>query len=129
MSKVWRKLASKARNNLFCRQTALSIFSSVAHTSDPKAEFERLRHQSERVRADAIRSRIMVTHAFCAIAEAEINRDPDRAKDALSKVRRSIDELQRHISDPNHVSSTAAEELTEQLSALKARASLIENPL
>ena len=101
----------------------------MAHITDHKAEFERLCQQSQRVRADAIRSRIMVAHAFCAIAETELRRNPDRAEDALSKARRSVDELQRHISEPNHVSSAAAQELAEELSELKLRVTLIENPL
>lgn len=89
-------------------------------SADPKAEYERIRAESQRVRADAIRSRIMSAHAFCAIAETEIDRNRDRALKVLSQVRHSIDEIQQHISDRTQISSAATQELDPTVVGLEA---------
>jgi hypothetical protein len=39
----------------------------------------------------------------------------------LSKVRRTIDEVRRHLDEPGHVSLGAMDELQRQLSQLEAR--------
>lgn len=54
---------------------------------------------------------------------------PNRAKHSLAKIRRFIDEIEFHISEPNHISQASADELIELLLVLKARADLIEHSL
>ena len=97
--------------------------------TDARVEFHRLRFESQRVRAEAIRSRIQVTDAFCAMAEADLGQSPDHTRKTLSQIRHSIDELQRHIAEPDHILPAVAAELTELLSELKQRAKLIRKPL
>ena len=89
---------------------------------DPIAEFKRVSSEARQLRADAIRSRIIVSQTLCAIAKSEAHRTPVHARNILSKVRHSIDEIERHIAEPNHISPQSANELTVLLSALKARA-------
>jgi hypothetical protein len=84
-------------------------------SSDPIADFKRLRVHAQQIRATAIRSRIMTSQTFCAIAEDEARWSPDGARETLSKVRRSIDEIERHIAEPDHISRESANELTELL--------------
>jgi hypothetical protein len=93
---------------------------------DQLAEFQRVRIQAQQIRASAMRTRIMTAQTFCWIAECELRRNPDLAGETLFKVRRTINEIDRHIAEPNHVSTESASELTELVSALKARADSIE---
>ena len=86
------------------------------------AEFKRVSSEARQLRADAIRSRIIVSQTLCAIAKSEAHRTPVHARNILSKVRHSIDEIERHIAEPNHISPQSANELTVLLSALKVRA-------
>ena len=96
---------------------------------DPIAEFQRVRIEAQQIRADSIRSRIMAARTFCAIAESEARRIPERARQTLAKIRRSIDEIEGHILEPNHISPTSAGELRDLLSELRARADSVERSL
>ena len=101
----------------------------MAEPIDPVAEFKRVRIQAQKIRADAIRSRIQTAQLFCALAESQTSATTDHARTILSKVIRSIAEIEHHITEPDHVSRASADELKKLLSELKTRVDRIGNSL
>ena len=100
----------------------------VRQSSDPRAEFQRLRRESQRLRAESVRTRIETALSFCAIAEHDPRPDCARTQSLLSHIRHSIEELQWHITEPDHLSEEAARDLGQRLIELKRRADRLENP-
>jgi hypothetical protein len=99
-------------------------------TLNPHDESHRLREESQRVRGEALRTRIMAAHTFCEVAERQARWESiDAAHLTLSKAWHSIEELERHIREPNHVSEEVRTELVGLLWKLEQRASKLEGEL
>jgi hypothetical protein len=89
-----------------------------------------LRAESQKVRADAIRTRILATATFCGIAERQARwESAEAARQTLAKAWHRIEELDRHIREPNHVTQESAAVLQGLLWNLEERASQIEATL
>ena len=86
-------------------------------------ETERLRAESLKVRADAIRTRIQAALNICNLIETQVDwGEIEKARVGMPKVWHAIEEIRRHIDEPGHVSSGAAEELSKRLAILELEA-------
>jgi hypothetical protein len=92
-----------------------------------KDESQRLRLQSQSVRADAMRTRIMAAHTFCGVAERQAQWESvDAARRTLSTAWHTVEEIERHIQEPHHIDEKAAVTLKELLMRLEERASRLQ---
>ena len=99
----------------------------MAGREDQIGEHRRLRQESAKIRADAIRIRILTVHAFCSFAESYLRwGSPNGAEAALAVVRGRVSEIEFHLREPGHISMASADELSQQLIQLKARIEQIE---
>lgn len=90
-------------------------------------EHRRLCQESAKIRADAIRIRMLAAHAFCSVAESNFRwGSPNRAQTTLAMVRARIAEVEFHLQEPGHVSMVYADDLRKRLSQLKERMEDIE---
>jgi transcription initiation factor TFIIIB Brf1 subunit/transcription initiation factor TFIIB len=95
-----------------------------------KDESQRRRLQSQTVRAEAMRTRIMAAHTFCGVAERQARWESvDAARRTLSTAWHTVEEIERHIREPNHIDEKAAATLRELLVQLEERARRIEGEL
>jgi hypothetical protein len=77
---------------------------------------------SPQLHGEAIRTQEMITQALCALAQtAPHDGTAVRATQALTSVQRIIDEIVVHISQPNTLSETAAQELKEFITDLQQK--------
>lgn len=96
----------------------------------PIKESHRLRSESQRVRADALRTRLMAVDTFCSIAERQAKwESAAAARETLSKAWHTIEEIDRHIEEPHHVTTRAAAMLRDMLRKVTERSSKIEAEL
>jgi hypothetical protein len=66
------------------------------------------------LRGEAIRVRVMVAHALCAIADSEAHaRETRRAMETVRAVRVIIKEIEVAVTEPHLISASATRELTE----------------
>lgn len=90
---------------------------------DTNVETDRLRAESLKLRADAIRTRIKAALNICDLIETQATwREIEKARLGMPKVWHAMEEIRRHIDEPGHVSSSAAEELHTLLANLEAKA-------
>jgi hypothetical protein len=83
--------------------------------------------KAQQFRGEALRTRVMVANALCAIAESEVKGGmANKAMGSLQAIRHIIEEIGVLISEPNQISTGAARELSEFLSELELRTRLIE---
>jgi hypothetical protein len=93
-------------------------------------DHKRLCQESAKIRADSIRIRISSGHAFCAIAESRLRYGPwSEARTALVVIRERVSEIDFHLREPGHVSTTDANELWELLMRLEVRIQGIEESM
>ena len=93
-------------------------------------EHRRLCQESAKIRADAIRIRILAVHAFCSVAESNFRwGSPIGAQTALAIVRERVSEIEFHLREPGHISMASADELSTRLTQLKARIEQIEKSM
>lgn len=83
--------------------------------------------KAQQLRRDALRSRVMVANALCAIAESEVRAGMrERALDSLRTIRRTIEQAAVLVRDPNHIAPGAARDLSEFLAESEERTRMIE---
>ncbi|HEY1212095.1 MAG TPA: hypothetical protein VGE93_00550 [Bryobacteraceae bacterium] len=86
-----------------------------------------LHAEAKKVRADALRTRIMATTTFCEVAERQAKWESvEAARQTLEKAWERIEESDRHIQEPNHVTPESATMLRSLLRKLEKRAAQIE---
>ena len=84
-------------------------------------------YKAEQLRGAALRTRVMVANALCAIAESQVKGGiAERAEGTVSAIRRTLEEIGVLVGEPNEVSPSAARELSAFLSELEERTRLIE---
>ncbi len=102
----------------------------MAGREDLIGEHRRLRQESAKIRADAIRIRILSVHAFCSVVESNLRwGSPNNAEAALAVVRGRVCEIEFHLREPGHISVASADELSQRLIQLKLRIEQIENSM
>jgi hypothetical protein len=96
----------------------------------PPPHFERLRQESENLRADSMRTRIMSIHAYLSITEEQIKvRWIDHARRSLERIRGSVDEIDRHLQEPRYVPSALLDELCEMAQDLRKKMNRLEESI
>jgi hypothetical protein len=99
----------------------------MADWQESLREHRRLCERSRAIRADAIRTRILTVHAFCSVAESQIQRQSSQeARSSLEKIHHAVAEIDFHLREPGHVSSAAAHALREELTRLEIRIRHVE---
>ncbi|MGA7521729.1 MAG: hypothetical protein WBW84_04560 [Acidobacteriaceae bacterium] len=89
---------------------------------DPIAKIEKLLEESQKLRLNAILSRIGAVHALCSIAETEVRWEPPEvAEPSVQKVQKSIEGLYRHIDNPQHVPAELREEFRRKVAEIETR--------
>lgn len=84
----------------------------------------------EDLREEALRTRVMVAHALCAIAQSAARGGmADRALENLVHVRHILAEVSVYANDVNRIPAAAAEELLGFVRELHERASEMESVL
>jgi hypothetical protein len=102
----------------------------MANLEDVTRNNIRLRQQSEKLRAEAIRTRIQAAHAFCSVAESKLRLAlPGGVENILTTVRKRIAELDFHLREPGHLSPESVGDLRRMLDQLDARKRRIEKSM
>lgn len=93
---------------------------AITEPSDIVEVTKRLRAQAAALRADAIREQLSFALTLCALAENDALSGWEG--EILSKVHHTIEDVGRHLNEPNHVPPEAMDDLRQMLAQLEARA-------
>jgi hypothetical protein len=103
---------------------------SDADRREPAGEHALLLEHAEKLRSDALRTRIMALDAFCVTAETQLQLNaPDKARISMEKIRRALSEIEGHIEDPHHATPAAARELRSHLERVRPRIESLERTI
>lgn len=93
---------------------------AITDPSDVIEVGQRLRAQAAVLRASAIREQLSFALTLCSLAE----NDALSAKEGeiLARIHHTIEDVRRHLNEPNHVPPDAVDALRQMLSKLEARA-------
>jgi hypothetical protein len=101
--------------------------SGMAGSEHKFNEVVRVLEQAARVRADALRTRILALDAFCATAESQLQLNtPGKARISVERIRHTLSEIEGHLQDPHHISPPAATKLWELLEGARPRIRKLE---
>ena len=97
---------------------------------DPVFHPERLRVEAHKTRAASLLFRLEAAQTYCSAVELEVHcRRAARAQEYLLKVRKTLDEVEHRLNDPDFVSLTQIDHLHEKLDELRGRVNLLEAQL
>jgi hypothetical protein len=97
---------------------------------NPPPDFEGLRAESERLRGESVRVRILSVNACLAVVEYQIEAGLIfAARASMDKIRGRIGEIDLHLQARGYVASTALDELRAMVRALQARTQKIQKSL
>jgi hypothetical protein len=100
---------------------------SVEDRQYPARVYDRILRNATKVRADVLRTRIMVLDAFCATAETQVRLNfLDHARISVEKIRHAHSEIEHHLQDSHHVSGIEVSELRAILKRVKSRIESLE---
>jgi len=86
--------------------------------------------RDQRQRGEALRTRVMVANALCAITESQLQSgEAARATASIKAIRGIVAEIAALACEPDHLSSGAARELSEVIGELERRLVKMETAL
>lgn len=99
-------------------------------TTDIRTQSNRLYIECQRLRTDAIRTRLELAGTFCSVAEME-NRcyGKDQAREVLTTARRELEDIAQHLHEPLYVSPECLRDLQLIMSRLRQRVQRIQSSL
>jgi hypothetical protein len=96
----------------------------------PIRRAHQLWQQSQKLRADSIRTQIICALCICDIVEMKSKwESKEDARQSIFRLWRHIEVMRRHIHKPDHISADAREQLLALFSQLDSRASEINESL
>ena len=99
----------------------------MARNDQYATEIARFHKTSAESRLRVIESQLALAFTLCAVAETQIRYDrPDEAIQIVNRVRHHAETIGFHVSESNHLPTTAISALQQQLTKLKKRTEEIE---